>query len=342
MSSITFKTAIHLPLLRSPFIILIDGIVLARYKNSLDDIEKNPYHLKTISLTSGEKCKSLKSLNAIFKTMNKLSCPKNTVVIAIGGGTILDLSGLIASLWMRGISWYSIPTTLLAQVDSCFGGKTAINFENRKNLIGTIYPAQKIYIFHEFIKNLPIQLHLDGASEIFKHALLTNDSKLVNSIAILITNKNPLSQHIIKKSLAIKKSIIGSDLHEKNKARIKLNFGHTLGHALEELFPKVFNHGRAIWWGLKLELLLHDNVKHYHTEIQIVNLALESHPDFAKELKLITKNVSKIVIQAVQDKKNTNTHELTLIQISKTREAKICHLPITYVTSKLQKEIPKL
>jgi len=337
MSNLIFKNTLQLPQFTSPFIVLIDSKVYKKYTTLLALLKNNPWCLKIVPLQSGEQCKTLKNLTVLFNLMDKVACPKNTLLLAMGGGTILDLGGLVASLWMRGISWYSIPTTLLAQVDSCYGGKTGINFNNRKNLLGSIYLPKKIFIFQQFIKDLPLTLHYDGASEIFKHALLTNDTTLIHQIKNVFQKQTTLSATLIKKSILIKKNIIGLDFHEKDNRRIQLNFAHTLGHALEEIYPRVFNHGRAIWWGLKMELLLHDNIAEYLDEVKIIDSALASNPSYSQEYTLIVKNLKKILVQAIKDKKNLKAKEITLIQISKNKKINVAHISLVKALTKLQK-----
>lgn len=308
--------------LPQPFIIIADKTIQKKFPTFIKKIQDDPQHLGTILVTSGEKLKSSKSFFEIVSKLSKFNCQKDSILLAIGGGTVLDLVGLLANLWMRGITWYAYPTTVLAQVDSCLGGKTAINFKNRKNILGTIYQPSKIFIYHSFVSSLPDELKIEGSSEIFKHALLNNELTMLHEL-----KKMKLSQALIKKSLLIKEKYIAQDLHEKKGLRIKLNLGHTFGHALEQMLPKYFNHGAAVWWGLKMELTLSQllGAKKLKPWIDVIDNILLSRKTYEVERRIITKNLTQIFSNTKLDKKNTHKSPLTFILLKAPGKSTICH-----------------
>lgn len=323
----TFHKKFIIPKYQAPFILIVDKKIQKKFHHFILTLEQNSFHKKTISVQAGESLKSIKKLINVFSELHIAHCQKDTILVAIGGGSILDFSGLLANLWMRGIVWHAYPTTLLAQVDSCLGGKTAINFKQRKNLLGTIYPPKEIHLFHPFLKSVPLQLQGEGSSEVFKHAILTNDTKLLKKLQKCIFQQKHISEDMIKKSLQIKKTFITNDLFEKNNLRICLNLGHTFGHALEQLFPKTFNHGAAIWWGLKIELHLSQLLGALQLSpwLETLDAILTHRKKIKLESELILKNLITIFDQVHLDKKNNNKKPLTYIALKKPGKPYLCH-----------------
>jgi 3-dehydroquinate synthase len=178
----------------------------------------------------GEESKSFKNYELILDYLIDNSFTRNDCIIALGGGVVGDLAGFVASTYMRGITFYNIPTTLLSQVDSSIGGKTAIDKNGIKNIVGAFYPPTKVFIDSNVLKTLnKRQLH-NGLVEAIKMSL-TNDKELFE----LIKNSNNLYDdidEIIIKALLIKKDVVEKDPLEKNIRKV-LNFGHTIGHAIE-------------------------------------------------------------------------------------------------------------
>lgn len=190
----------------------------------------------------------------LYEKLISFNTKRNTTLISIGGGIIQDISGFVASTLYRGIQWIYIPTTLLAQTDSCIGSKTSLNFLDRKNLLGTFYPPKKIFIIFEFLKTLLEKDYKSGVGEIIKLHLISG----VNNFEFLSQNLNDLSfrstsvlKGFIKNSLKIKKAYIEVDEFDLDKRKI-LNFGHTFGHALESISNYRIPHGQAVLYGIML------------------------------------------------------------------------------------------
>lgn len=211
---------------------------------------------ETIIVEDGEKSKSLKVVNDIITKLLEFKCERNTPLIALGGGVIGDLTGFSASIYLRGVPFVQVPTTLLAQVDSSVGGKTGVNHEYGKNLIGTFYQPKLVMVDTDFLKTLPMDEYLNGISEIIKYGVI-KDAALFRYLEdsknkILAMGKDSIEQvaHIIKRSCEIKAEVVSLDEKESGLRSI-LNFGHTLGHALEATGSyKGIKHGRAVAIGM--------------------------------------------------------------------------------------------
>ena len=203
----------------------------------------------------GEQCKSIIQYEKIINYLHDNKCNKNSIIIGIGGGTVTDFCGYIASTYMRGIDHVFIPTTLLAMVDAAIGGKTALNYKGIRNLLGTYKNPKEIIISTDFISTLSQENIRNGCAEIIKYAVIM-DSSLFENIEENIANifPNPdinIITPIIKRCINHKMDIVNQDQYDQNIRNI-LNFGHTLGHALESYYDFKMSHGEAILYGMKV------------------------------------------------------------------------------------------
>ena len=182
-----------------------------------------------ITIGQGEGSKSPEVFTRVLEKMVEMGMTRSDCVVAVGGGVVGDLSGFAAASYMRGIDFYNIPTTLLSQVDSSIGGKTAINLGRVKNIVGAFYQPKGVIIDPDLLKTLPKRQLLSGLAEAIKMSL-TSDKELFS----LIESGDIIEsiEEIITKSLMIKKAVVEADEREGGLRRI-LNFGHTLGHAIE-------------------------------------------------------------------------------------------------------------
>ena len=196
------------------------------------------------TVESGEGSKSLETFGILLQKMLDNNFSRKDCVVAVGGGVVGDLSGYAAASYMRGIDFYNIPTTLLSQIDSSIGGKTAINLGNVKNIVGAFYQPKKVLIDPDVLSTLPERQILNGLAEAIKMAL-TSDRELFD-----ILEKEDIKEkidEIIIRSLNIKKNVVEQDEKESGLRKI-LNFGHTIGHGIEtssELY-----HGECVALGL--------------------------------------------------------------------------------------------
>lgn len=228
-------------------IICITGSKIIKKANEYLAIEKkNVFILKT-----GESQKSITNLQSILNFFYENNIDKHSLVIGFGGGVISDIVGLACSIYYRGIPSIYVPTTLLAQVDAAIGGKNAINFNNKKNLIGTIYFPRAIFIDSECIKTLPPREIASGMGEVVKYAVGFDKSLLT-----LLNMESIDMNKIIEKSVRIKASIIRRDFDESKDIRTLLNLGHTLGQALESDNQFSMSHGEAVSIGLLFSVFI--------------------------------------------------------------------------------------
>ena len=200
-----------------------------------------------VTVPRGEGSKSFEQLERLLSAMLEASFTRGDCVVAVGGGVVGDLSGFAASCYMRGIDFYNIPTTLLSQVDSSVGGKTAVNFGGVKNIVGAFYQPKKVIIDPETLKTLERRQLMAGLAEAIKMAA-TSSAELFE----LIENSEDLDAdlpEIIRRSLCIKRDVVEQDPKENGLRRI-LNFGHTVGHAVEGFNKGKLLHGECVALGM--------------------------------------------------------------------------------------------
>ncbi len=196
------------------------------------------------TVEAGEDSKSLDTFAKLLRTMLDHGFSRKDCVVAVGGGVVGDLSGFAASAYMRGIDFYNIPTTLLSQIDSSIGGKTAIDFGGVKNIVGAFYQPKKVLIDPELLRTLPQRQLSNGLAEAVKMAL-TSDAAMFRLIETENVAEN--LDTIIVRSLQIKKNVVEADVHEAGLRRV-LNFGHTIGHGIEA--SSTLYHGECVALGM--------------------------------------------------------------------------------------------
>jgi len=221
-----------------------------------------------IEVKHGESAKSLEFCAHILQTFIEHKADKNCLVVNLGGGVISDLGGFNASIYKRGIDYINIPTSLLAMADASIGGKTGIDFGGIKNVVGTFSKPKSVFIFPGFLKTLSARHYKNGLAEVFKIALVA-DKSLWNELKVNVPKIDPVK--LIINSVTLKNKIVEKDPHDRGVRKI-LNFGHTIGHALESLFL-----------GSVAELL--------HGEAIVIGMIVESH--LALQKKTISKSVFK-------------------------------------------------
>ena len=216
-------------------------------KEYAEKIAKNRQFSLTIRLPHGEKNKNADSLKLILTRMVESSFTRKDRVVAVGGGVMGDLAGFAASVYMRGVDFYNVPTTFLSMVDSSIGGKTAIDFCGVKNVVGAFWQPKGVIISTETLKSLPARELSAGIAESIKEAVCF-DKELFD----LIDDKENFdlnAEKIIEKSLKIKKRVVEEDPTEKG-LRAVLNFGHTIGHAIESAEGGRLLHGECVAVGM--------------------------------------------------------------------------------------------
>ncbi|MBD3879692.1 MAG: 3-dehydroquinate synthase [Quinella sp. 1Q5] len=220
--------------------------------------QKNIFDLCALSyevafIPDGETSKSLSEAEKLFTRAIELGLDRKSVIIALGGGVVGDLAGFVAATFMRGINLIQIPTTLLAQVDSSVGGKTAVNHALGKNLIGAFHQPRAVFIDLNFLKTLPEREIKSGLGEVVKYGVISDEKFFAyledNADKILSRDLKTLA-HVVKRSCEIKAAVVAADEKESGLRRI-LNFGHTTAHAIEEQTAyKRYRHGEAVAIGM--------------------------------------------------------------------------------------------
>ena len=268
-----------------------------------------------------EKNKNQKNLNKILNVLLKNNFQRNDCLISLGGGITGDVSAFAASIYKRGIKFISIPTTLLAQVDSSIGGKTGINTSYGKNLIGSFYQPNLVVSDTSFLKTLPKRELICGYAEILKHSLIFDKKFFVflnKNATEILKLKTPFIEKSIIESCKVKKKVVEIDEKEKNLRKI-LNFGHTFAKAYEATlnYPKKLNHGEAVLLGIisainfSLKIKLLSKIEYLKIKNHFIkfNLPNKISNYFSK------RDLKKLISFMKKDKKNTNDFiNLVLIQ----------------------------
>ena len=259
-----------------------------------------------IEIDSGETNKNIDICIGMWKTLSEFGANRKSLLINLGGGVITDLGGFVASTFKRGIDFINIPTTLLAMVDASVGGKTGIDLDELKNEIGIFSKPKAVFVFPEFLKTLDKKQIKSGFAELLKHGIIA-DKKFWNlAKKIDATNIFDL-ENLILKAIEIKNDIVKKDFNEKN-IRKSLNFGHTIGHALESYsilnFKEPLLHGEAVAIGMIGEAFLSQKFaglsKTESTEIKTII----ENIGFNSKLKKI--NINTLIELMKHDKKNEN------------------------------------
>ena len=255
-------------------------------------------------LDCGEENKSVESVSRIWMMLSKQGARRSSILVCVGGGVVTDLGGFAASTFKRGMRCINVPTTLLAQVDASLGGKTGFNFNGLKNEIGTFSIPEKVIIDPRFLNHLPVRERMSGFAEMIKHGLLSNReylTRLLNLEHQEMTQEYMLE--LIRRSVTIKNEIVTRDPREQGLRKV-LNFGHTIGHAIESLSitrGTPLLHGEAVALGLVAELYLSVKEKGFPEEIyrEVRNFVKQHYPPYP-----LMDHVDTLYELMLHDKKN--------------------------------------
>tara|TARA_B100000575_G_scaffold273687_1_gene256812 strand:- start:372 stop:1487 length:1116 start_codon:yes stop_codon:yes gene_type:complete len=292
----------------------VAGFILPKIKKIL---EEGGIETKSIVIPSGEKSKSFKSLEKLIKDLLSYKIERQDSLIALGGGVIGDLVGFASSIIYRGIDFIQIPTTILSQVDSSVGGKTGINLEEGKNLVGSFHQPRAVITDVSLLKTLPKREIIAGYAEILKCSIL-GDKDFFNWLKInqkdILNLNNNLVIEAVERSCIMKANIVEEDEKESGK-RALLNLGHTFGHAIENKINKDGQgilHGEAIGFGICLaaELSVEMNMCSKEIKEEIVKTIKDSGlPSNLKDLniEIYAEDIIKIFSLDKKRKGNSNT-----------------------------------
>lgn len=290
--------------LGSKYFVITDTNVAKLYGKSFSQMLPSS---KLLTIPPGEQSKNRKTKELLENQLLSFKAGRDSVIIALGGGVIGDLAGFVAATLHRGVPYIQIPTTLLAQVDSSIGGKVAVDHPLGKNLIGAFYQPKKVYIDVSVLKTLPEKEFINGMAEVIKYGAILDEklfTYLENHRNELLKRKNHVLVKIIKRCCELKRDIVQKDERETGLRRI-LNFGHTIGHAVELISNYKVPHGYAIAIGMVAESKIS------------VSMGLLSGLDFSRLANLLLQyklpitfsrklNATELFNATLQDKKVRN------------------------------------
>jgi 3-dehydroquinate synthase len=234
--------------------ILVNPAVHRRYGMRLESsLTAAGFNILTIPVTAGETHKTLRTVSRIFDRLYEHAVDRRTVIVALGGGVIGDVAGYVAASYQRGLDLVQVPTTLLAQVDSSVGGKTGVNFGAAKNLIGAFHQPRLVLIDPDTLRSLPLRERRSGMAEVIKYGVIS-DAAFYDRVSLEIGDLLNLTSGFLDQAIAhscrIKARVVEADERDLGLRAI-LNFGHTVGHALEAVTGyRVYRHGEAIALGM--------------------------------------------------------------------------------------------
>ncbi|OPB95328.1 3-dehydroquinate synthase [Elizabethkingia meningoseptica] len=257
-----------------------------------------------IEIEAGEEVKNIATAAQLWEILSEFGTDRNALMINIGGGVITDMGGFVASTYKRGIKFINIPTTLLSMVDASIGGKTGIDHQFYKNIIGTFAMPEKIFAYPKFLQTLPFTELRSGFAEMLKHGLIASAQHWNNLKGIELTPEN-IEPYVVD-SMNIKQQVVEQDFKEQN-IRKTLNFGHTIGHAIESLYLQQeapVPHGEAVAAGMIMEahLSYSNNLISQDALTEITQAIISIYPNLSIEHF----NQDDIYNLMLNDKKNSN------------------------------------
>jgi 3-dehydroquinate synthase len=225
-----------------------------------------------IVLKSGEENKNRETVDTIIDNLLAMEADRNTVLVGIGGGVITDITGFVASIYMRGLKFGFIPTTVLSMVDAAIGGKNGIDLGVYKNMVGTIRQPSFLLYDYSFLQSLPETEWINGFAEIIKHACIRDAAmfRMLEQYSLddIRSNKKILDE-LIRRNAILKTRIVQRDEFEKGDRKL-LNFGHTIGHALENLYE--LSHGQAVAIGMAYACVLSEKINGFSGSSRVIQL----------------------------------------------------------------------
>lgn len=297
--------------------VVVDKNVFKFHSKTIKSIFKN-YNGKIhfYQIPSGEKYKSKEQLENIYESLLKNHYGRDTTLIAFGGGVTGDLAAFAASTYMRGLPFINVPTTLLAMIDSAIGGKTGINFNEKKNIIGTFYQPQLVFIDTKFLETLPESEFSSALGELIKYGLISNKAFLdfltKNFDKIKSKEKDSIN-HAITESVKFKAGVVSQDEFERKGIRKILNLGHTFAHGFESNLKFRIKHGEAVTAGIVCALFLSEKIKLLNSNVIDNLLVLPSKIKMSKQIQKLN---YESVFEIMMSDKKVEDGQLKLVLIS--------------------------
>ena len=280
-----------------------------------------------IVLKPGEEYKVQQTVDSIIRQLIDLKADRKWTLIGVGGGVVTDITGYTASIFLRGIPFAFVPTSLLAMVDAAIGGKNGVDLDEYKNMVGTINQPKFLLYDTGMLKTLPEDEWRNGFAEIIKHACIKDPvlfKTLEGTSLEKIRNSGPFLHKLIQRNALLKTKIVQQDEFEKNERRL-LNFGHTLGHALEKTYE--FSHGEAVSIGMAFACKLSENFLKFKGSPKVISL-LDKY-----ELPVSAGYNKKKVFEVLTSDKKREGNQLNFILLEKIGKAVIKKLPLDKIYS---------
>ena len=294
--------------------------------------DENIYHhhgakfdgFKIIKTAAGEANKNQQTIDEIINQLLQLQADKQTCIVGAGGGVVTDMAGYVASIYKRGVKLALVPTSILAMVDAAIGGKNGIDVGLYKNMIGTVYQPDVILFDYDFLHTLPDAEWTNGFAEIIKHACI-KDAALFsfledNKIENFKTDKTAIAS-LIEKNVSIKTSVVLNDEFETGERKV-LNFGHTIGHAIENIYH--LPHGHAVSIGMVAASAVSEKINNFSSDekAQLIKLLRQYHLPVKMEI-----DTNKIWEVLLMDKKRDDAN-MSFVLLDKIGTAKIVSIPL--------------
>jgi 3-dehydroquinate synthase len=282
-----------------------DAVVLCD-ERLLTEVKKRFKQQTIIVVPNGERQKTLATVEWVCDQMAQLHCDRQVSIIAVGGGVLGDIAGLVASLFMRGVKLYHVPTTLLAMVDSSIGGKNGVDLPSGKNLVGTILQPEAVIMDPTWLVSLPEAEFCNGMGEVVKHGVLDKDLFvwLERNAKKIKQRQLTTLQQLIVRNVQVKAAIVAADEREADQ-RMLLNLGHTFAHAFELLSDYTIPHGQAVAIGLAYVSAM-SNLLERSRVLALLN-------EFKLPTSLSKPFPSKAIVQAMLTDKKHSGNTLTLV-----------------------------
>lgn len=284
--------------------VVSDSNVSPLYGDSLQALLKNAgFDCYSFTFPAGEESKNLGTVENLYRYLIENSFNRKDFLIALGGGVTGDLTGFVAATYLRGIRYVGLPTSLLSMVDSSIGGKTGVDFEAYKNMVGAFYQPNAVFLNIRALDTLPKRQFLSGMGEVVKHAFI-RDSKyfefLRENRELILSHDFDVLSEMIYRSLCIKKEIVQKDPTEKGD-RAFLNFGHTIGHAIEKLSDFSLMHGECVAAGCIAAAMI--SVVHGTLSVEDAQKIRQLILDFGLVSKVPNTDLAKLTEVCHHDKK---------------------------------------
>lgn len=278
---------LHQYQIKGPYALVAD----AGLRKWAEQLQANLRGAQLSNVSAGESSKSLAQAEALMRDFARQKLPRAGAIVILGGGVVGDVAGFVAGVYLRGINAVQLPTTLLAMVDSSIGGKTAVNLPEGKNLVGVFHQPKLVIADLETLATLPKREFAAGMAEVIKYAII-RDRALFARVARGVKQSDPDLAEIVEKCVAIKARIIEHDEFETTGERALLNFGHTIGHAIEKATNfKRYLHGEAISLGMRAAAWLsvgqaglpEEDARAIEAALEANHLPIRLHPLVDKE-----------------------------------------------------------